>query len=451
MKVFLLILCFVIFSFGDEGHLSDNRIREGAATHFQLLGAPYGACGVPQAVLDYDGQDSALVGLDENNFVALNVFNEPGSYHKAPGDYGSRPLDPSDPYLGMYNNGFNCGRWIEITLGDECDSQYGNSGAEGTTICNNNTGWYSDDKNDTKMYAIVTDQCSDGNVWCRDSKYHVDIHTESLNAFQYDDGSYIDPFAFLRGSGLWETEFFNNRQVSWRFVKNPKYRGDIHIWYTKGSKEKGWLRLLFTNLPNGISGAVQGVVEGSDTTWVEASQEGDMGQQWIMPDAQQDVILVKVKDLDGNFVFEGRVYEAPFPEECGEECSAGATLSYDMDHLYPEIIVNHDDGTTEVIPMSSAEGSSDNSSDGALSSSSTSSSSMSLHYSSEEFGEGESSQMGLSSETLVSSSQETVSSSSGSTARLFIEGHESPIGVSEKIRYDLQGRVNPFCRICIEF
>ncbi len=445
------MFCFVVSSFSDEGHLSDNRIREGAATHFQVLGDPYGACGVPQAVLDYDGQDSALVGLDENNFVALNVFNEPGSYHKSPGDYGSRPLDANDPYLGMYNNGFNCGRWIEITLGDECDSQYGNSGAEGTTICNNNTGWYSDDKNGSKMYAIVTDQCSDGNVWCRDSKYHVDIHTESLNAFQYDDGSYIDPFAFLRGSGLWETEFFNNRQVSWRFVKNPKYRGDIHIWYTEGSKEKGWLRLLITNLPNGITGVVQGLVDGMDTTWVEATQEGDMGQQWIMPDAQQDKILIKVKDLDGNFVFDGRVYEPPFPQDCGEECTAGATLSYDNDAAYPDIIVNNDDGTSEVISVSSTVESSDNSSSDVLSSSSAHNSSSSLNDSSNGFGGGESSSRLLSSNTSISSFDETVSSSSKSTVSLFVGGHEAPIGASAKIRYDLQGRVNPFCRICIEF
>lgn len=66
----------------------------GNATYFSGLGSPYGGCGLPQA------------DLDTQNFLALNVYNTPGSYGSEP-----RPIPAADAsIMGMFDNGLNCGR-----------------------------------------------------------------------------------------------------------------------------------------------------------------------------------------------------------------------------------------------------------------------------------------------------------------------------------------------------
>ncbi|MGL1885858.1 MAG: expansin-like protein [Reichenbachiella sp.] len=400
-----------------------------------MLGDPFGACGVPLAVLEYDAQDSALVGLSEVNFVALNVFDSPQNYQE-PGAFGPRPLvGDALQSMGMYSNGFNCGRWIEITMGDECDSQFENSGRIGTSVCNDNQGWYSDDYNGAKMYAIVTDQCSDGNMWCRDSRGHLDIHTESLNAFQYEDGTYVDPIAVFTEHDQWHTKAYNNRKVSWKFVNTPKYRGDIHIWYTEGSKEE-WKRVLITNLPNGISGVAQGLIDAQgDTTWADARQEGDMGQQWILPDPQQIETIIKVKDVDGNFVFDGRIYNAPFPAACGIECTVGATISLDNDDAYPGVLIGD-----SLYPDSESSSSEELSSKTQMSSSSIVDNSSSHDISL-------SSSSSISSNGEILSSSSAIESSNDNTSDLFVRPHE--FFVPDGVVYDIMGRKTLFCSVCI--
>ena len=76
----------------------------GNATWFSGLGSPYGGCGLPQA------------DIDSQNFLALNVQNSPGVYTNLP-----RPIPAADAAeIGMFDNGLNCGRWVQVTIGDYC-------------------------------------------------------------------------------------------------------------------------------------------------------------------------------------------------------------------------------------------------------------------------------------------------------------------------------------------
>ena len=194
------------------GFVCAQNLTQGVATNFQAIGSPYGACGVPESVLASEAGDFNVRKVSELDYVALNVFNAPNNYQSA-GDFGTRPLTGADTvWLGAYDNGRNCGRWVEITLGDECNGQ--NGGAIGTGICTGGTGWYADSLNGSKLMALVTDQCSDNNEWCRDIPGHLDIHTQSLNHFRLANDFLIPPLATVDASGSWTAKHWNNRNGS---------------------------------------------------------------------------------------------------------------------------------------------------------------------------------------------------------------------------------------------
>ncbi len=88
----------------------------GNATYFDALGAPYGGCGLPQAQ------------LDSPHFVALNVYDTPRDYNFYP-----RPLTGADvSKMGMWNNGLNCGRCVQVSIGDYCNGV--NDGAQNQAV-----------------------------------------------------------------------------------------------------------------------------------------------------------------------------------------------------------------------------------------------------------------------------------------------------------------------------
>jgi hypothetical protein len=310
LRIFLL-LCFPLVAYS-------QLLHEGVATHFQAIGYPYGACGVPEAIL---AEENSL------DYVALNVFDSPGDY-RAPGAFGNRPLMGADTvWLGTYDNGRNCGRWIEVELGDDCT--VANGGEAGSPICGGGTGWVADGRNGAILKAIVTDQCSDNNAWCRDNPGHLDIHTPALNHFRFPSGDSIAPYAFFQG-GAWITTNYNNRKVKWHFTSAPAGIGDIHIHYTQGSKP-GWRRILVTNLPNGIHGVDQWVgldVNGKDL-WQKSQMEGDMGQMFILPRADlPDPQKIRVWDVNDSLLYGGRTYSISLPASCATEC-AGASIPVD--------------------------------------------------------------------------------------------------------------------------
>ena len=123
----------------------------GNATWFSGLGSPYGGCGLPQA------------NLDSQNFLALNVQNSPGNYTNVP-----RPISAANAALiGMFDNGLNCGRWVQVTIGNFCTGV--NDGAPNQPFCRNGS-WVSDKYNGATLDMLVADSCDDGNPGARTTR-----------------------------------------------------------------------------------------------------------------------------------------------------------------------------------------------------------------------------------------------------------------------------------------
>ena len=138
----------------------------GNATWFSGIGGgSYGGCGVPQA------------NLDSKYYVALNVQNDPGNYSTML----TRPIVAKNAKeIGMFNNGLNWGRWVKVTISDNCLGT--NDGAPNKPFCHGGS-WAADRYNGAALNMVVADSCQDGNAWCRDDPYHLDLVQSSLNQF----------------------------------------------------------------------------------------------------------------------------------------------------------------------------------------------------------------------------------------------------------------------------
>jgi hypothetical protein len=268
----------------------------GNATYFSGLGSPYGGCGLPQA------------DLDTQNFLALNVYNTPGNYGSEP-----RPIPASDAsIMGMFDNGLNCGRYVQVTIGDYCTGT--NDGAQNEPFCRNGS-WVADQYNGATLTFVVADSCADANAWCRDDPYHVDLAQNSLNDFVLN-GS---PVGTL--SSKW-----NNRQVSWQFVAAPNYTGDIDIGFIQGAQPY-WSAIAVSHLANGI----HGVQYYADGTWQPGTMDSDMGDDYVIAPttAGGSQYEIQVTDASGNLINGGRIYSFSMPSSCGTQCSAAYTgVSY---------------------------------------------------------------------------------------------------------------------------
>jgi hypothetical protein len=266
----------------------------GNATHFDGLGSPYGGCGMPQAELDLP------------DFVALNVFDTPGDYTMY-----QRPV-PADQssIIGAWDNGHNCGRYVQVTIGDYCTGT--NDGAAGQPFCRNGQ-WTQDAYNGATLTMLVADSCADPNAWCRDDPNHLDLDTASLNHFTLN-GSTV--------SGL--ADHWNNRHVSWHYVAAPDYSGDIRIGFMQGA-QRYWGAIAVSHLPNGV----HGVEYYSAGAWHDAKMNGDMGQSFILDPvtAGGTDFRIRVKDVDDAYVFGGRVYDFSLPSSCGTQCSQAYTAA----------------------------------------------------------------------------------------------------------------------------
>ncbi len=232
----------------------------GNATWFTGLGSPYGGCGLPQSA------------LDSQNFLALNVQNSPGVYSNVP-----RPISAANASeIGMFDNGLNCGRWVQVTIGNYCTGT--NDGAPNQPFCRNGS-WVADQYNGATLDMIVADSCDDGNAWCKDDPYHVDLAQASLNLFQ------------LNGQpvGTMYPNHRNNRQVSWQFITAPNYTGDIKIGAIQGAQTY-WPAIAISHLPNGIHG-VQYFANGS---WVNAGMDSDYADPPVMPTGSATTLVADV-------------------------------------------------------------------------------------------------------------------------------------------------------------
>jgi Cellulose binding domain len=272
----------------------------GWATWFTGLGSPYGGCGLPQA------------DLDSQNFLALNVQNSPGVYTNLP-----RPIPAADASeIGMFDNGLNCDRWVQVTIGDNCDGT--NSGAAGQPFCTPGS-LVADQFNGATLDFVVADSCDDDNAWCKDSPYHVDLAQASLNQFILNGEPVGDMYP----------NSWNNRQVSWQFIPAPNYTGNISIGFIQ-SAQPYWPAVAISHLPNGITG-VQYYANGS---WVSAAMDSDMGDDYIIgpttgTGTDGTSYEIQVTDASGNLVNSGEVYSFSLPSTCTDGCpQAYTSVSY---------------------------------------------------------------------------------------------------------------------------
>jgi hypothetical protein len=269
----------------------------GNATWFTALGSPYGGCGLPQSA------------LDSQAFVALNVYNTPGDY-----TFYTRPLSGANlAKMGMWNNGHNCGRWVRVTIGDDCTGV--NDGLKNKAFCRNGA-WASDAYNGATLDMVVGDSCGDDNAWCRDDPFHLDLAQGALNLFQRSGVAVGDLYP----------AHWNNRHITWQFIPAPGYTGDITIGFLQGAMT-WWGAIAVTHLPNGI----HGVEYLQDGTWTAAEMNGDMGQSFIVKPLQPGGtdFQIRVRDASDALVFDGRTYSFSLPTSCGAQCSTAFTpVSY---------------------------------------------------------------------------------------------------------------------------
>ena len=268
-------------------------VYQGMATHFDALGSPYGGCGVPQNL------------LETQNFLALNAFNTPGNYSTR-----TRPLTGADTaLLGEFNNGGNCGRWAEVTIGAYCTGT--NDGAQNQPFCRGSGAAWNDDKySGAVLDMLVADCCPDANAWCRDSRYHLDLATASLNTFA-KNGTAV---------GDMNPDHWNNRKISWHYIEAPQYSGDVRIFFMKGS-QKYWVAILVTHLKNGIHGVQQKV----GATWTTATRNSDLGQSYILPNTSSTTYTIRIIDASNTAINGSREYTFSLPASCANNCVDDAT------------------------------------------------------------------------------------------------------------------------------
>lgn len=262
----------------------------GMSTHFDGLGVPYGGCGIPQDK------------LETQSFVALNVFNTPGVYSFYP-----RPLSgDSLKYIGEFNNGKNCGRWVRVTIQEYCSGL--NDGAQGQAFCRGGLGWVKDGLEGATQDMLVADSCGDDNAWCRDSRYHLDFSLASMNLFALN-GATVNLLP----------NHDNNRRISWHYIEAPNYLGDINIYFMAGA-ELWWPAISINHLKNGIHGVEQ-LING---VWTPMPMNTDMGQAYILQGGSSH-FQIRVRDVNDELINGGRVYTFDLPAACNSKCSAAAT------------------------------------------------------------------------------------------------------------------------------
>ena len=260
------------------------------STHFDGLGVPYGGCGIPQDK------------LETQSFVALNVFNTPGVY-----SFWPRPLAGSDlQYIGEFNNGKNCGRWVRVTIQEFCKGT--NDGAQSQAFCRGGSGWVKDGLEGATQDMLVADSCGDSNAWCRDSRYHLDFSLASMNLFALN-GVTVNLLP----------DHDNNRKISWHYIDAPNYTGDINIYFMAGA-ELWWPAIAINHLKNGIHGVEQ-LING---VWTAMPMNTDLGQAYILQGGTTH-FQIRVRDVNDELINGGRVYTFDLPAACNGKCSAAAT------------------------------------------------------------------------------------------------------------------------------
>ncbi|MGB7567450.1 MAG: hypothetical protein WBM07_06310 [Chitinivibrionales bacterium] len=295
LRIWAYGLSFVL-AIATRSPIFSQDVYEGMATHFDGLGSPYGGCGVPQNL------------LETQNFLALNAFNSPENYSTFPlPDTGG----PDTVYIGEFGNGSNCGRWAEVTIGAYCTGT--NDGAPNEPFCRGTgAAWIDDSYSGAVLDMLVADCCPDANAWCRDSRYHLDLATASLNLFVKNSVAVGDM----------NPDHWNNREITWHYIQAPNYSGDVRIFFIQGAQIY-WPAILITHLQNGI----HGVQQKTGTNWVTAKRNAAMGQSFILPStsAGASTFTIRIFDASNLAINNSREYTFSIPASCGNSCSNPAT------------------------------------------------------------------------------------------------------------------------------
>lgn len=242
-------------------------------------------CGVTSTLMQYMYGNSGTIDLSKN-YIALNVFSQVMGYDpQAPfwGNpegqvkgyltQGSVPTNIAYPYtpyhrvlpslypayLGLYNNGLNCGRFMEANFDKQfCEDRTSPSGI--SKFCPNVP---SLSYTGQKLQGYIFDSCEDNNGWCRDDEAHIDVNTSALS-----------PAA--------------NYYLQWKFIKNPYYADpkaptwlkDIWLgWF--GQASKYWSYVTVLNAENGTANVKYNIGSNSNPTWINSHVlAGDNNITW---------------------------------------------------------------------------------------------------------------------------------------------------------------------------
>jgi len=242
-------------------------------------------CGITSSLMQYMYQKAGSNVDLSKNYIALNVYSQiMGFDPNAPfwGDpegsvkgyltqngatnvaYPYTPYHRVIPsiypaYLGLFNNGLNCGRWIEANFDTQnCLDRTTTTGI--SKYCPNASSLTFAGQ---KIQGYVFDSCEDNNGWCRDDEPHIDVNVSAFTT----------P---------------NNYYLQWKFISNPYYSNvnspswlkDIWLaWF--GQASKYWSYVAILNAENGLSIVQYNVGGLNNPTWVNSHVlAGDNNITW---------------------------------------------------------------------------------------------------------------------------------------------------------------------------
>lgn len=135
---------------------STTLVRDSYSTWFDGCGQQACGCGIPPELLKDNGGKTVY-------HVALNVQNTALN-----AGHLQRPVPAAQAgQTGMWRDGKNCGRWVEITLLEDCLG-LGLTPSDPPDVCGVNPflanplaepAYKQDSLSGTKMYAVVADSC----------------------------------------------------------------------------------------------------------------------------------------------------------------------------------------------------------------------------------------------------------------------------------------------------
>lgn len=229
-------------------------------------------------------------------------------------------------YLGLFNNGYTCGRFVKVTPSSQVCQDETKDGI--SKHCQNEpvTSYAN------PFYGFVFDSCEDNNGWCRDDSAHIDINQAAIH---------------------------NNYYLSWEFTKNPNYTSENSnpalkdVWLSWfGNSSKYWSYIALVNLEDGISKLEYNIGSSSNPVWVAShylaggnnvgwGDSSNNGQLWQVEPlnsntdsgpANNPEYQIRIYNSDGYPFKNGAVYDFHLMgsdnQSMGEKIDANFTLFY---------------------------------------------------------------------------------------------------------------------------